>query len=159
MSPFRERIVRLHNGGSSTVGGLGKVMKGIAPPVRLAVGDEVPVLDEGTGHNGLGGKLADRLTDGDPDNDTIIVVIVETTLTSRNLSGELDGNVRIIDFAAIHLDAVIPATVPKPSDPSKTISIELLVGTVVQRIVSGTAGTTSSGTVDGPSITIPMLAR
>ena len=146
-------------GGGPGEANLGKVMNGEAPPVALALGDELPVMGEGSGHNGLGKKLADRLTDSDTTNDTIIVAIVETTLYSRNLSGELSGNVRVIDFAAVRLDAILSVTVPKPGDPSKTINIEILVGTVVRRVVSGSASSSSSGTVAGSSIAVPILAR
>ena len=141
---------------------LGKVLRGEDPPVPLAVGDEVDVMGEGTGHNGLGVKLADRLDDTDTSNDTIIVPVVEELAGSRNDKGELDGNVRIVDFVAVHLDAVESATVPDPNDPQdngKTIDIELLVGTIVQRAVSGTGASTTSGVVDGTSVGVPLLIR
>ena len=47
-------------------------MSGELPGVPLSMGDEPPVPGEGTGHNGLGGKLADRLDDGDTSNDTLV---------------------------------------------------------------------------------------
>ncbi len=141
---------------------LGKVLRGEDPPVPLGLGDEIDVMGEGTGHNGLGGKLADRLDDDDPANDTIIVPVVETLPDSRNAEGELDGNVRIIDFVAVHLDAIIEVEVPDPNDPQdngKTIDIELLVGTVVHHSTSGAPATASSGVVEGLSVAIPQLVR
>lgn len=141
---------------------LGKVLSGEEPPAPLAVGDEVDVVGEGTGHNALGRKLAERLDDFDPANDIIVVAVVEALPDSRNAEGELDGNVRIVDFVAVHLDGIIEAEVPDPNDPQdsgKTINIELLVGTVLQLSVSGTPGTASSGVVDGVSVGIPQLVR
>ncbi len=141
---------------------LGKVLSGEEPPVPLAVGDEVDVVGEGTGHNSLGKKLADRLDDLDPANDTIVGAVVEELPDSRNAEGELDGNVRVVDFVAVHLDAIIGVEVPDPNDPQdsgKTISIELLVGTVLQLSVSGTPATVPSGFVDRVSVGIPLLIR
>lgn len=138
---------------------LGKVLRGEDPPVPLAVGDEVDVMGEGTGHNGLGVKLADRLDDLDPANDTVVLPIVETLPTSRDEDGDLDGNVRIVDFVAVHLDAIIEVEVPDPKHEGNTIDIELLVGTVVQRTVSGTAAPVASGFVNGVSVGIPLLIR
>lgn len=138
---------------------LGKVLRGEEPPVPLAVGDEVDVMGEGTGHNGLGVKLADRLDDLDPANDTVVLPIVETLPTSRDEDGDLDGNVRIVDFVAVHLDAVIEVEVPDPHRPGRTIDIELLVGTVVQRAVTGTSAPVASGFVSGVSVGIPLLIR
>ncbi len=135
---------------------LGKVLRGEDPPVPLAVGDEIDVMGEGTGHNGLGVKLADRLDDLDPDNDTIVLPIVETLPDSRD---DLSGNVRIVDFVAVHLDAVIEVEVPDPRHEGRTIDIELLVGTVVQRTVSGTVAPVASGFVSGVSVGIPLLIR
>lgn len=154
---------------------IGKVMNGENPGVPLSIGEEMPVLGLGTGHNGLGGKLADRLDDGDPSNDTIVVPIVEAIAEwhgtfsheetvaqrSRNDEGELDGHVRVVDFIAIRLDAVIEVSVPDPNDPQdsgKTIDIELLVGTITQTSVSGTAGQ-GSGVVNGVSAAVVQLVR
>ncbi len=128
----------------------------------LAVGDEVDVLGEGTGHNGLGVKLADRLDDGDPDNDVVIVPIVETLPDSCHADGKLDGNVRIVSFAAVRLEAIIEATVPDPKHPyggGKTIDIELLVGIVVRTLTSGTAQSTIDSLAEGPSVGIPLIMR
>ncbi len=141
---------------------LGKVLRGEDPPVPLAIGEEIDVMGEGTGHNGLGGKLADRLDDGDPASNTVILPIVETLPDSRNDKGELDGNVRVVGFVAVHLDEILEVTVPDPNDPQddgKTIDIELLVGTVVQQAVSGTTAEESSGLVADISVGIPQLVR
>lgn len=141
---------------------LGKVLKGEEPPVPLAIGDEIDILGEGTGHNGLGNKLADRLDDDSSSNDYIIVPIVETLPDTRNEDGELDGNVRVVDFLTVRLDGIIPATVPDPNDPNdmgKTIDIELLVGTIVQSTASGSGSSVASGFVDGISVGIPQLVR
>lgn len=154
---------------------LGKVMNGELPGVPLSIGEEFPILGEGTGHNGLGGKLAGRLDDGDASNDTIVVPIVEEIIDwrgvfsseetdarrSRNDESQLDGHVRVVDFVAIRLDGVIEVSVPDPNDPQdsgKTIDIELLVGTITQTSVSGTAGQ-GSGVVNGVSVAVVQLVR
>ena len=141
---------------------LGKVLRGEQPPVPLAVGDEFDVVGDGTGHNGLGNKLADRLEDDDPNNDVIIVPVVETLSDSRSADGKLDGNVRIVDFVAVRLDAVVTVSVPDPNDPQdngKTIEIELLVGTIVESVASGAGSATPSGVVEGVRVGVPMLTR
>lgn len=141
---------------------LGKVLSGEAPAVPLALGDEINVLGEGTGHGGLGGKLADRLDDGDPDNDVILIPIVGTLPDSRNEDGELDGNVVVVGFLVVRLDGVIEETVPDPNDPQdngKTIDIELLVGTVVQHTVVGKPGDAPPVYVAGLSAMVPVLTR
>lgn len=154
---------------------IGDVLSGDAPGVPLSVGDELPVIGEGTGQGGLGNALADRLDDGNLANDTIIVPIVEEivgwhgTFTgeitddqrTRNDLGEIDGSIRIVDFAAIHIDGIIEATVPDPNDPQengKTIDIELLVGTVVQLSTGGGVGQ-GSGVVAGVSAGVIQLVR
>lgn len=137
---------------------LGKVMKGTEPPVSLSIGDEIDVVGDGTGHNGLGKKLEDRIDDDDPDNDIVILPIVELTDNARDDDGKLVGNVRIIDFVAVRLDAVIEQTILDPNN-GNTIDIELLVGTVVQRGVSGSTNLDTPGVVDGFSVAIPQLLR
>ena len=80
----------------------------------------------------------------------------------RREDGELDGSVRVVDFIAVHLDAVLETSVPDPNDPQdngKTIDIELLVGTVVQVAISGSAANTASGVVEGMSVSVPTLIR
>lgn len=141
---------------------LGKVFLGEEPPVPLALGDEIDVLGEGTGHNGLGGKLAERLDDADPDNDIILVPIVEPLPDSRNAEGELDGKVVVVSFLVVRLDGIVEETVPDPNDPQdngKTIDIELLVGTVVQRAVVGKPGEGPPVYVAGLSAMVPVLTR
>lgn len=142
---------------------LGKVLSGKAPPVVLAVGDEFDVRGDGTGHRKLGRDLAKRLDDDlDAANVTVIMSVVEILPDTRNFDGELDGDVRVIDFLAVRLDGIIEVVVPDPDDPqdwSKAIEIELLVGTVVTTVRSGRSGTEGSGVVECPSVGIPVLYR
>jgi len=146
---------------------LGKVMAGDEPGVPLAVGDTVDVVGDGTGHNGLGVKLARRLGDGDPDNDTIVVPIVEPIDNygdcdgpcdmTFDADGALDGDVKIVDFIAIHLDAIEEVAVPDPAKPGRMIDIELLVGTVVRTSADGESTDEQSGFVDGSVLGNPQL--
>jgi len=147
---------------------LGKVMSGDNPATPLTLGDTVDVVGDGTGHNGLGVKLARRLSDGDPDSNTITVPVVEVIDSYGDCSGPcnmtfgpdgaVDGDVKIVDFVAIHLDAIEEVAVPDPSNPGRMINIELLVGTVVRASVDGTPNMDDpSGFVDGSVMGRPQL--
>ena len=146
---------------------LGKVMAGDEPGVPLAVGDTVDVVGDGTGHNGLGVKLARRLGDGNPDNNTIVVPIVRPIDNygdcdgpcdmTFDADGALDGDVKIVDFIAIHLDAIEEVAVPDPAKPGRMIDIELLVGTVVRTSTDGESADEQSGFVDGSVLGNPQL--
>jgi hypothetical protein len=139
---------------------IGKVLKDEKPPVPLALGEEIDVVGDGTGHDGLGKKLAQRLEDDDPDNDTVIVPIVDVLPDTRDDKGILDGNVKVVDFLAVHLEEIQEIEVPDPKDPEdKTINIEILVGTVVQVATSGTPTDDDSGMIAGTSVHIPELIR
>lgn len=140
---------------------LGKVMNGEEPGVPLAVDEPVDVLGGGTGHNGIGGKLADRLTDGDPDNDIIIMPVVKPILNAGDCEsdciptfdedGRIVGDVLVADFIAVRLDAVEEVEVPDPNSPNdlgKVIIIEVLVGYVVEASVAGGSTSETSGFVD-----------
>jgi len=143
--------------------GLGKVMRGDEPGVTLTIGDTVDVVGDGTGHNGLGVKLASRLGDGDPSNDTIVVPVVKVIDSYGDCAGPcdmtfgpdgaVDGDIKVADFVAIRLDAIEEVEVPDPAKPDRMIDIELLVGTVVRVSVDGTPNTDDpSGFVNGPSV-------
>lgn len=148
---------------------LGQVMRGDREGVRVLVGDVIDVLGDGTGHNGIGVKLASRLDDNDPGNDTIIMPVVRPILEPRDCNspceptfspnGKLDGDVMVVDFVAVHLDAVEPVTVPDPNRPGKFINIEILVGTVVRRSVGGGPTDETSGYVDGSVTGMPQLVK
>lgn len=148
---------------------LGKVMRGDEPGVRVSVGDVIDVLGDGTGHNGIGQKLASRLGDGNPDNDTIVLPIVEPITglgdcdswceETFDPDGRLTGDVKVVDFAAVHLDAVELVTVPDPNRPGRFIDIEILVGTVVRLSVSGDPANGTSGYVDGSVTGMPQLVK
>ncbi len=148
---------------------LGQVMRGDREGVRWSVGEGSDVLGDGTGHNGIGVKLASRLNDGDPDNDTIVVPIVEPINGLGDCDsmceptfgpdGGLDGDVKVVDFAAVHLDAVEPVTVPDPNRPGMYIDIEILVGTVVRKSVAGDPTDGTSGYVDSSVTGMPQLVE
>ena len=125
-----------------------RILSGESPGVPLSAGDRLPVWNEGTGNGGFGGKLEDRLDDADPANDTIIVPILATLPGSRNADGQLVGDLEVVDFAAVRLDAVIEVDIPdpnKPDDPTKTITIRLLVGTIVEVQIASTPSPNPAG--------------
>ena len=81
-------------------------------------------------------------------NDTIIVPILATLPGSRNADGQLVGDLEVVDFAAVRLDAVIEVDIPdpnKPDDPTKTITIRLLVGTIVEVQIASTPSPNPAG--------------
>jgi len=97
---------------------------------QLEVGDEIPVWNNGTGDGNFGQKLMDRLQDSDPSNDYIVVPVVEKLIDSHDEKGKLTGNIKIVDFAGIKLTGVVKTNVTNPKDPSKLLTIELLMGNI-----------------------------
>ena len=64
---------------------------------------------------------------------TLYVPVVEELPESRNPSNQqLDGPVRVSGFVSVHLDSIIEVTVPDPRNPSQTIKIQTIVGTVLE---------------------------
>lgn len=124
------------------------LLYGDQPPVRLSVGDQMPVWNMGTGDGNFGQKLWDRIQDSDPLNDTVIMPVVDILPESRDSSGRLTGNVEIVDFVGVHLDEVIESKVQDPrfpDDPTRTIVLQLLQGTVVRVVTNGVATTNPAG--------------
>ena len=72
-----------------------------------------------------------------------------------NDDGELDGDVMVVDFIAVRLDAIEDVSVPDPEKPGEFIDIEILVGYVVRKAVGGDATSETSGSVED-SITGPL---
>ena len=136
----------------------GDILGGDHDPVSVSVDDELFVWGTGTGNGNFGQKLVDRLQDGVPDNDTVIVPIIATLPGSRNDKGELDGKVKVVDFAAVTLTAVREVEVADPTDPAKTMLIEILVATVVE-VSSGSENGlgTTAGTFTAGSVTLPPV--
>lgn len=129
-------------------------------PSNVSIGDELNVWGEGTGSGNFGVKLVDRLEDMDPDNDTIIVPIVEETETSRDENGDLSGVVRVVDFIAIRLLEVREIDVTDPDDPTKTIEVTILVARVVRVDVEAGGNGMASDAIrytDGSVVTAPHL--
>lgn len=121
---------------------------GREPPVNLSLGLQLPVWNQGTGNQNFGEMLRIRMRDGNPDNDTIVVPIVGILPDSRNDDGKLTGNVEIVDFAAVHLDGVRRVQVPDPTNPDRSLTIQLIVGTVVRLTTRGTGTATAPGYAD-----------
>lgn len=134
-----------------TNGDLTKILKGSSEAIEMQVGDEVNVLNEGTGGGGYGSALDDRLklSVNDPGRD-IVMPVVETLPGSRNGDGQLTGKVRIADFVAVHLDDVVEVDIPDPDNPSKTITVSYLMGTITnRRAETSWGGATPSGAGGG----------
>lgn len=136
-----------YEGVDDTQAMLGDTLSGDAPPLNLSIGDEMPIWNGGSGDGNFGEKLYDRMTDGDPYNDIIAVPVIDILPESRDSRGRLVGNIVIVDFVAVHLDARIPVEIPDPrfpDDPTRTLTIEIIVGTVVAAVLDG-------GTADDPA--------
>ena len=118
-----------------------EVLKGKKDPVEMQVGDEANVLDKGTGDGKFSDALEDRLKRpaNDPDRD-LVMPVVEVLGGSRNGDGELTGKVRIADFVSVHLDEVIEEKIPDPKDPTKTVTVRYLMGTVTNRRAENVVG-------------------
>ena len=111
-------------------------------PFEVSIGDEFYVWGEGTGNGNFGVKLETRLLDDDPDNNTILMPIVEELADTRDANGDLVGKVRIVDFVAVTLTEVREVEVPDPNNPDKTMTIRVMFGIVVEQF-------TGSGIGDG----------
>jgi hypothetical protein len=123
-----------------------KMLSGDMPPAEVSMGDEMPIWNEGTGDGNFGEKLYDRLQNCYPEDDTIVMPVVQVIPgESRSVDpGPLDGDVRVVDFVGVRLLRREPDTVynPKfPGNPDKMITIEKLLGVVVPVVVSGGADT------------------
>ncbi len=127
------------------------VLKGREPGVKMQVGYEYEVFNQGTGNNSFVGALEDRIDTPYTDElRDVVLPIVETTDGSRNGDGELTGTVRISDFVAVHLDETLEIEVEDPNRPGKTITNYYIVGTVTsKRAVGGSGGETPGGAGGG----------
>ncbi len=117
---------------------IGAIFSGEEPPFSMQFGDQYTVVGEGTGGGGFGSALEDRvdLATDHPDR-TVLVAVADLTGDSRNGSGDLTGDIEIVDFLAVHLDQIVDGR---------------LEGTILQkRIKSGRSGA-PSGFVAEPSV-------
>ncbi len=107
------------------------IFSGLEPPFSMQSGDEYTVVGQGTGNGGFGRRLENRvaLAADHPDR-TVIVAVADLTADSRNVSGELTGNVAIVDFVAVHLDQIVEEDVPHPD--GGTFTVRRLMATIVQ---------------------------
>lgn len=101
----------------------------------VSLGDTPPVWNNGTGNGNFGVKLVDRMTDDDPDNDTIIAPIIATLPNSHDDNGKLTGNVEIVDFIGIHLERTEEIQVVAGN--GNIVTIKILIGKVVPVVVHG----------------------
>ncbi len=132
---------------------IGDIFAGAEPPFSMQFGDQFTVVGEGTGGGGFGSDLEDRLdlaTDH-PDR-SVVVAVADLTANSRNASGDLTGDIEIVDFLAVHLDEIIEEDVPDPSDPGDTITVSRLQGTILQKRVKFATTGAPSGFVADPSV-------
>jgi Putative Flp pilus-assembly TadE/G-like len=146
--------------GSTQPADVSKILKGRDPPVEMNIGDEFLVIGEGTGQGGLGSALDDRLDfpTTDPIRD-VILPVVETLPTSRDVRGQLSDRVRICDFVAVHLDEVIETEVDDPDKPGRTFTVRLLIGTVTRRMVSSARSSSQSRGPGGNTVVSVRLVR
>jgi hypothetical protein len=92
------------------------------------------------------------MSDGNAVNDTIIMPVIETLPMSRNSDGRLTGDIRIVDFVAVHLDGVERITVADPrfdASSSKTMTVEAIVGTVEAIAVAADGTDDPAGFAEG----------
>ena len=133
------------------------MLSGRREPILVSIGDRVPIWNNGTGNGNFGVKLLERMNDGNEENDTVVVTILDVLSNSRDNTGVLDGDVEIIDFAAVHLDEVAELTFQDPDDPDATVTVDAIVGTIVPVLVHGVA--TAESEEIGNSVYMAMLLR
>jgi hypothetical protein len=85
--------------------------------------------------------------------------IVETTNTSRDFNGHLTGEVRVSDFVGVHLDGTVEYDVVDPSNPSKTITVKYLMGTITNRRAETFWGGATPSGAGGGTVSLPELVR
>lgn len=145
------------------VSDIDKILSGEQDPFPITIGDQMPVVNEGTGSGGLGGKLEDRMTDGNPDNDTIIVPIIDLLPGSRDEDGELSGNIEIVDFVAVTLTEIREFEVVRVDGNGEedTITIRVLFGDITRRAAgTGNGDPTTGGEYsDGSVLSLPLLVQ
>ncbi len=128
---------------------INKLLRGQIPPVPLSLGDEFPIVGDGTGNGSYGGKLQDRLDqrirDNNVGNDTIIVSIIDTLPDSRDYNGNLTGNVVIVDFAAITLTGTREDIIADPNNPNQSITVKRLFGNIIKLAAGAGNGLGSTG--------------
>ena len=137
-----------------------KILKGETDPVEMQVGDEANVFNEGTGSNSYGGALDDRLdlAVDDPGRD-IVMAVVETLPDSRDGDGQLTGKVRISDFVSVHLDEIVEEKIADPKNPSKTITVRYLMGTITNRRAETSWGGATPSGAGGGAVTLAELVQ
>ena len=70
-----------------------------------------------------------------------------------------DGDSCFVDFAAVHLDGTVEEDVVDPNNPSRTITVKYLVGTISRRIISYVGGAPQSASgVGGDTVVTTHLA-
>lgn len=137
-----------------------KVLKGAMDPVVMKAGWDYYVFNEGTGSGGYGSALDDRLKTAidDPLRD-VVVPIVSILPGSKNDDDRLSGKIRVVDFAAVHLDGTVEEDVVDPNNPSQTITVKYLVGTISRRSISYVGGAPQSANgVGGDTVVTTHLA-
>ncbi|MBI1901930.1 MAG: hypothetical protein HYS13_12570, partial [Planctomycetia bacterium] len=128
---------------SSSESDVKDALRGGTDPMPVALGDEVYVLNDGTGSNSFGTALDDRL-DYDVTHEIrdVIVPIVDIipgesrVYVNDGQEWNLSGKVKVVDFVGLHIDGVENIWVTDPDKPDHLIKTEVIVGTV--RKVMGT---------------------
>ena len=137
-----------------------KILKGKTDLVEMQVGDEAYVFNEGTGSASYGEALDDRLNlAADDSGRDIVMPVVGTIAGSRDGDDQLTGKVRIADFVSVHLDETVDVDVVDPDNPTKTIKVKYLMGTITNRRAETSWGGATPSGAGGGSVSIPELVK
>jgi Flp pilus assembly protein TadG len=110
-----------------------KVLKADKPSVFLTTKDKYLVKNSGTGSGGYGKALEERLDFAwTSEHRNVLMAVVQTTSESRDAKDILDGPVQVTGFVLVHLDSIKQETLVDPDDPSKTVTYEAIMGTVLE---------------------------
>jgi hypothetical protein len=140
---------------------LNGMISGDSEPAMVHIGDQMPVWNTGDGDGNFGQKLVDRMEDDDVLNDTVVLPIVDILPESRDESGDLVGDVIIVDFVGVHLLRVESINVADEDVPGQGMNfvVDRIMGMVVPVVISQGDGAPESGGYASDSVVKLQLVR
>ena len=130
------------------------------PQIPLKVGDTCYVFSSGKQPDVFANELLERLDLPYTSKDRLVVMpILETMSNSRGSGGNLNGTVRVSDFVPVFLNRVEQRLISDPNQPSQTITVSVIVGTVKTRLVKERWGGSIPSGAGGKTLRTVGLAK